>query len=282
MSTTKNKKPTFLGFIAKQILLAIGLSVVILIVVLVWLRQYTQHGIEVEVPQVTGLYLEEAQALLESQQLRLVVIDSTYSHKVPLGTIVEQNPPALSHAKHDRAIYVIINAQFRKQYVLPELHDVSYRQAENMLRSMGVLIEDVQYEPSEYRDLILDIRQDEQSLHTGDRISEGSSVILIVGQGQGSEMITVPDLIGMPLDNARSVLLDSHLTIKTVMYDEPPLSPPSKGDIESPTKDNYIVYKQVPQSGQWLLEGSGVSLYLTQDIEKTVTEDNEQNEDDFF
>ena len=52
-----------------------------------------------------------------------------------------------------------------------------------------------------------------------------------------------------------------------------------------PTEENiqdYIVYSQEPTSGTIVVEGSSVNLKLSLDIEKTVTADNEQDEEEFF
>ena len=67
--------------------------------VMLFLNKYTRHGVEIVVPEVTGLYLEEAKITLEAEGLHIEVIDSTYSTKVPLGTIVEQTPAAGSKVK---------------------------------------------------------------------------------------------------------------------------------------------------------------------------------------
>ena len=45
---------------------------------------------------------------------------------------------------------------------------------------------------------------------------------------------------------------------------------------------SYIVYSQSTESGTVVLEGSSVNLKLSVDIEKIVTADNEQDEEEFF
>ena len=253
--------------------IAAVIAVVGMIVLIVWLRNYTQHGVEVEVPQVTGLYLTEAETLLKGERLNLQVIDSTFTRKVPLGTIVEQTPPAQSHAKCGRTVYVIVNATQHKHVVLPEVHDMSYRQAENMLKQLGLQVGDILYEPSQYRDLVIDLRLDTMSLEAGARVEEGSVLTMVIGQGQGTEMVTVPDLRGKHLYEIRSLLLGQRLTLGAYTYDEEPTDD---------NRDEYIVYAQQPDAGMSLLEGSSVTVQLSTNIEKAVTEDNEQNEENFF
>ena len=266
-------RSTKAGFIVKNLLLALIVVIVALLCLISWLKRYTEHGIEVEVPEITGLYVEEARQQVLALGLQMEIIDSTYSSKVPLGTIVEQNPPAGSHSKHGRAIYVISNAKSVRQVPLPDLHDISYRQAEATLQSLHIRVKDYVYEPSEYKDLILDIRQNGKSLEAGERIDEGSEVVLVIGRGKGTEKIAVPNLCGKSLQEARSLLLARYLTLGIYEYDEPPTEE---------TESLYVVYKQEPTAGTIIVEGSRVDLYLSTDIEKAIVNTEARDEEEFF
>ncbi len=266
-------KETKAGFILKNLLLACIVGIVMLFVLISWLKSYTQHGIEVDVPGITGYYVEEAATTISNAGLRMEVIDSTYSKKVPLGTIVEQNPPAGTHAKNGRTVYVIINAHTVRQVPIPDLHDISYRQAEATLKSLGINVTDYLYEPSEYKDLVLDIRQNDVSINAGDRIDEGSSVTLVIGRGKGTEKVAVPNLCGKSLVEARSLLLSKYLTLGIYEYDVEPTEE---------TESLYIVYKQEPTAGTVILEGSRVDLKLSTNIDKAAELTEESDEDDFF
>lgn len=260
-------------FVVWNILLAILIVVILLTILFFWLRHYTQHGVEVEVPNVVGLYMEEAQPQVTAVGMTIEVVDSTYSNDAPLGTIVEQMPPAFSHAKHNRTMYVVMNARNRRQVALPDLHDMSYRQAETTLRSVGIRVSDeYEYEPSEYKDLVLDVKKDGRALAPGERIDEGSLVTLVVGFGKGTEMVEVPTVIGMTLTNARSLLLSKRLTVGTVEYDEP----------EPEKQAEAVVYFQSPNQGEQLLEGSMVNLKLSVDVEKALTSHSQESEEEFF
>lgn len=272
VSSPKKSWVSSLKFIVIQFVLAAVMVVLLLVGLRLWLNHQTAHGIEVEVPQITGLDLIEAQMLLQGADLRLQVIDSTYSKKVPLGTIVEQVPVAESMAKRGRVVYVVVNARQRKQIILPELSDVSYRQAENILRQQGLHVDSVEYEPSAYRDLVLDVRRNEESLPAGTRLTEGDGVILVVGMGLGEGKAAVPDLKGLTLQEARSLLLANRLTIGTIDYDDP----------EAEDKSSFVVYQQQPHEGERLQEGQSVNIRLSADLEKAATTDNELSEEDFF
>ena len=261
------------GFIVKNLLLALVIAIAALFILMAWLKRYTEHGVEVEVPRVTGMYLEEARVTVDNLGLQLEVVDSTYSRKVPLGTIVEQTPPPESHAKHGRTVYVIINANTVRQIPLPDLHDISFRQAEATLKSLGINVKDYAYEPSEYRDLVLAVRQNGVTVEPGQRLDEGSNVTLVIGRGKGTAQIAVPQLCGKSLTEARSLLLSKYLTLGIYEYDEEPTEE---------TIDLYVVYKQEPSAGTQILEGSRVDLYLSTDIEKAIVVSEKTDEEEFF
>jgi beta-lactam-binding protein with PASTA domain len=235
-----------------------------------WLRSYTEHGIEVEVADVHGLLVAEAQPILAADGLKLIVVDSTYSDKVPFGTIVEQDPKPNSHAKHGRAVYVTINATTKRQITMPNLQDMSYRQAETTLKGLGLNVDTVyDYEPSAFRDLVLDVKADGVSVQPGEKIAVGTLVRLVVGFGRGTEEVVVPSVIGLTLRDARSLLLSNNLIVGAVYYDTP----------EQEGVPQYI-YKQTPHAGATLIEGETVTVRLSPDAEKATRTDNSYSDED--
>lgn len=264
-----------LQFVGGNIVLAVVVGIVILVSLILWLRRYTQHGVEEEVQDVRGLVVSEAEPILAEQGLHLVVIDSTYSDKVAFGAIVEQDPKPMSHAKHGRAVYVTINATTKRQVVMPNLQDMSYRQAETTLRGMGLKVDTIyDYEPSMYRDLVLDVKYKDESVAPGSKLEVGSEVRLVVGFGRGTEEVEVPSVIGMSPVDARRILLSHRLTVGAMTYDE------AVEEDGTP----LFVYQQIPAAGEKLIEGETVALKLTMDPEKaaTGTLSNEPEEDNWF
>ena len=261
-----------LKFVAVNVVLALLIGIGILIALIAYLRRYTEHGVEVEVADVRGMVEAEAQLTLDGQDLVLVVIDSTYSDEVPFGTIVDQNPQPGSHAKHGRAVYVTINATMKRQVSMPNLQDMSYRQAETTLRGMGLRVDSIyEYEPSTYRDLVLDVKCNGESVAPGEKLAVGTKVRLVVGFGRGTDEVEVPSAIGLTLQEARSLLLSHRLTVGAVSYDEP---------VEEEGVPQYV-YRQTPAAGTKLLEGETVALKLSADIEKAAkTNPNTESEED--
>lgn len=264
---------SFLKYWGLNVLFAVLLGVGLLAGVYFWLRSYTQHGVEVEVTDVRGMVVAEAQPLLAAQELNLVVIDSTYTNKVPFGTIVEQDPKPMSRAKHGRSVYVTINATTKRKVIMPDLQDMSYRQAETTLRGMGLKVDTAyDYRPSEYRDLVLDVKMNGNSVKPGTKLAVGTKVRLVVGKGRGTEHVSVPNVVGKTMQEARSMLLARHLTVGAVAFDEPDLK-----------DETQYVYQQVPSAGTRLVEGEMVALKLSTNPDKAVSGSNAGDaEDEWF
>lgn len=262
-----------IGVIVINLLIALVVGLVLIACTLGWLGKYTRHGEEVQVPDIKGLFVEEAAMIVQQEGMTIQVIDSTYNRKLPLGTIVDQNPQAESMAKRDRVLYVVVNARQLRQVPLPDLRDVSYRQAEASLKGIGLEVEDVVYEPSVYKDLVLDVRKGEMSIEPGTRLNEGTKVVLVVGFGAGTEMVRVPDLTGKSKEAARAALLSSRLIIGSVSYDE---------ELTEENVQNFVVYEQSLHSGVEILEGSRVDIKMTTSLEKAASAAIADDEEDFF
>ena len=85
-------------------------------------------------------------------------------------------------------------------------------------------------------------------------------------------MVIVPNVVGMTMQEARSTLLNRHLTIGAIFYDEP----------KEGTKEQYV-YRQTPSAGEKLIEGETVALRFSADIRKASKNNTHiDQEDEWF
>ena len=222
MDFKKFWKESFAGFVLKRILLAITIFVALAWITLLIVDQYTRHGEFEVVPDLRGMYVEEAQLLLSNQDLYPQVIDSVYVRNKKLGTIIEQTPVPNSTVKKNRPIYIIINSRQVRKIPVPDVTDVSFRQADAMLKAIGLNVSGVDYKPSEYKDLVIDIKYRGRSIEPGARIPENSYLTLVVGSGVGDETVSVPSLKGLTLDEARTETISASVIIGAIQYDVQP------------------------------------------------------------
>ena len=268
-------KESFLGFALKNIIIAIIILVALVWGALIGIDFYTHHGESETIPDLRGQYVEEADQVLAKQGLYTQVIDSVYVRDKKLGTIVDQIPPANSTVKTNRAIYLIINSRQIRKVPLPDVSDVSYRQADAMLKSIGLTVGSVEYTPSEYKDLVTDVKFHGQSVSPGTRIPEGSSLILIVGSGLGDSISIAPSVKGLGLEDAKQHISTSSFVVGAINYDVTPDGNESK----------YIIYRQQPVAGTSLPAGSRIDLWLSTDkslLKKSDDNKKQENSDEQF
>jgi beta-lactam-binding protein with PASTA domain len=276
MDFKKFWKETFGGFVLKNVLIAIGIFVALFWIALIAVDFYTHHGESEVIPDLRGSYVEEAEVMLAKHGLYPQVIDSVYIRGKKLGTIIEQIPPANSTVKRDRPIYLIINSSQVRQVALPDVSDVSYRQADAMLKSIGLNVASVEYAPSEYKDLVSDVKYRGRSILPGTRVPEGSSLVLVVGSGLG-EGTVVPAIKGLGLEEASLQISTAMFIVGAVNYDVPP----------SGNESDYVIYRQRPAAGSSLPAGSRIDIYLSKDksrMNEVFEEDvkSEETEEQFF
>ena len=271
------QKPKFyqrsIVVITTSLILAAGILVGLYFGTNAWLRNYTQYGVEIVVPDITGMFPDEAQATLEEVGLHLVVIDSAFSQKTRLGTFLEQTPRAGTKVKYGRDIYAIQNSCIRRPIIMPELRDISLRQAESKIKALGMEVGKITYEPSAYKNLILDMRIFDVPILAGTQVPEGSVIDLIVGKGPDKQDVTVPSIIGKTLTEARSWLIGNSLSFGKIEYDEEP---------NDETLGLHVVYEQTPREGPVVRGGTPIHIKLTTNLEKVVTTGNIEEEDEIF
>ena len=266
------------GFILKRLLLAIVIFVALAWVTIALIDVYTHHGESETVPDLRGLYVEEADLLLNNHGLYSVVIDSVFVRDKKLGTIIEQIPAYNSTVKRNRPIYLIINSRQVRQIPVPDVNDVSFRQADAMLKSIGLNVSSVEYSPSEYKDLVIAIKYRGRNISSGMRVPEGSSLVLVVGSGLGGEELPVPGIKGMSLEAGMEEALTGSMVIGAVEYDVEP----------SGNEDKYVIYRQRPAEGNSVPAGTRIDVWLSKDksmLNKVFEEDeavDKQENEEFF
>lgn len=178
-------------------LLAMGVvGIAVIWLALGWLNIWTGHGKELVVPDVKGQTFENARLMLEEAGLSVELADSVYDDKAQRGAVVDQNPKVNTRVKPGRTIYLTINAFSPKTVSIPNLTDISSRQARSILEGLG--IKDVVEEMviSEYKNLVLGARYNGKRLTAGARVPVNARIILEVGDG----MPELPDSVA-PTDS---------------------------------------------------------------------------------
>ncbi|MDC6351822.1 PASTA domain-containing protein [Zeaxanthinibacter sp. PT1] len=176
----------FLG--SRTFLINLGLaavSVVLLtILAMQWLRSSTNHGEHVEVPDLSKLSVTDMRKKIEEAGLRYEVMDSAnFNPDYPRFSIIEQTPKGGSKVKENRKIYVTVNPSGYKQVSVPNIIQVTQRNAESMLRAVGLEVERVTYIDQLGKNMVYYIRHKGKQVKPGDKLPKKSEIELVCGNG---------------------------------------------------------------------------------------------------
>lgn len=182
----------FFNFIKSRVfLINIGLAFLLMILfaylALQWLKGSTHHGEFVQVPDLSKLSVMEMREVIEEANLRYEVLDSAnYDPEYPRFSIIEQNPPAGNKVKQNRKIYVTVNPSGYKKVTVPNVIQVTQRNASSMLRAVGLDVQRVTYIDELGKDMVYYIRHKGKTIKPGDKLPKTSKVELVCGNGSVS------------------------------------------------------------------------------------------------
>jgi len=239
------------------LLLNIGLSgglflFITLIYFYIYLPNATNHGKSLTVPDLTGMNMEQAEKMLAEKSLRIAINDSSYSEDAQPLSILKQFPATGEKVKEGRTIYVSINRITPTTLPLPDLVDRSLINAEVMLKSNELKIGRVYYEASPFRNLVKEMRYQGQAIYAGTRIYKGSTIDLVVGNGNASADFVVGTLIGDAYKTALLKLAGWNLHLGTIEIPEG----------QDTTGLTPYVYKQLPLPGDSVRIGEPIHLWI--------------------
>lgn len=237
-----------------NLLLAAATLVVLVMIVIFGLNIYTRHGTGIPVPQLKGMQIEKAMALLKDQGFEYK-IDSVYLDQTP-GAVVEQDPDAGTNVKENRTIYLTVVTRLAPPISMPDLEPYTYREAAATLSNFGLKVGDTIYKADIARDRVLEMRFGGQPIKAGTKIPKGSRIDLVLGNGEGASEVAIPDLMNKDFDEAKFVIRNSGLTLGTVTY---------QGAITDST--SLVVVAQVPMhtdSTSKASNGTRINLTVSQ------------------
>ena len=179
----------FFNFLkSRTFLIQLGLAAVAVVVLvflaLQWLKGTTNHGEFVEVPDFSKMSVMEMRKAVEEAGLRYQVLDSSnYNPEYPRFSILEQNPPAGNKVKANRKIYFTVNPSGYKKVSVPDIIQVTQRNAASMLKAVGLDVERVTYIDELGKDMVYNMKFKGKYIKPGDRLPKTSKVELICGNG---------------------------------------------------------------------------------------------------
>ncbi|HWR00765.1 MAG TPA: PASTA domain-containing protein [Chlorobaculum sp.] len=206
------------------------------------LPMYTSSGQETTVPNVKNMTFAEAERVLGTVHLKAIrSYNVRYLPDVPADFVIDQVPAPSSRVKPNRNVYLVVNRTDKPSYAIPDLSGRPEDEARQVLGKLGMTVSGVQIQavskPEE------DGRVLSQSVPPNVTLVTGSSLSLIVGKLEqepaGMKRVVVPDLLGMSLDQARSMIIQNGLVVGKITYEKSALLVPNTVISQKPGANSF-------------------------------------------
>jgi len=169
----------------RQLCYAFVVSCLVLIGVYYGLSAATQNNQHVTVPDVETLSLEEIPSIFERYELRYEVLDSAkFNPNYPPYAVIEQLPKAGSEVKRGRKIYFTLNPSGFRKLKVPDVIQITKRNAETRLTAVGFELGEITYRDNIGKDMVLEIRYEGKKIAPGVILPKTSKIDLVLGNGK--------------------------------------------------------------------------------------------------
>jgi len=205
------------------------------------------HGVvEVRVPDLSNLTLEQAEKQLGAVGLRLSRAGERFDPAVPAGCVVSQDPPEDTPVRGRRRVSVVVSLGEEFSSV-PEVFGESVRGARVLVERVGLRVAGITRAPSDEVGEGLVVASDPPAETV---LPRDTPVGLLVSSGAGPRYYVMPDLLGREITGARQQLEALGFKVST------PPGAPSLGTI----------VMQVPPPGSRIVRGDAIVLQATRRI----------------
>ena len=230
-----------------------------------WLRIYTHHGQELELPDYRGFQYEDALKDATRKKFRMSISDSLHILGKPGGEILKQNPAPHSLVKQKRMIYVTITKRSPDKILsgrLPEMYGKNYerkrRELDEHFQIKSKII-DKRYDPAE-EGQILEVQykgktiMDSKGRDNDVQIEKGDVLDFIVSEKSGG-MVAIPNLICKTYDEAQFLLENLGLLLGEVK---------KEGEVNDLSSALVQLQDPAPDAGQIKME-SQINITVVQE-----------------
>lgn len=218
------------------------------------------HSVKEQVvPEFESLSMQRAKELAEKYDIILVEEDRVFDDSYPEGHIVSQSPKYGEQFNKDNPVVKVIVSKGSSQISVPNFVGMTQDEAESKIKSRGLEVGKLKFESSEE---VEKNRVISQSPSPGIELNAKEKVNLVISLGNTKKEVTVPNLLGLTLENAKITLENKGLFLGIVDYQE------------DRRKTEGIVLSQSITSKEKVKLGSSINISINK-ISKLVIENKE-------
>ena len=243
------------------ITLAFVVIAILFVAGMIWIANPFASVEEVVLPNFVGLTYDMIVNDELYEDFDIVVEIEEPNDTYDKGIIFEQNPKAGRTVRVGSEVKVKVSSG-KTVITIPTLANVESTLASGQLTDMGLEVS----QKTEYNDSVAEgnvIRTDPVE---GSEVDAGTSVILYVSLGPEEKLIDMPNVTGIQLETARTLLQQSGLKVNKVNTDP------------SSDRPAGTVIQQDPAAGTQIASGSAVTLTISGSSESESTQTREGNE----
>lgn len=162
----------------------------------------SQGSEEIEVPDVSGMTLDEARKAITVAGFSVGETTKEYSDSVEEGKVMKQTPTAGTMAAQGSKVDLVIS-QGKDEIEVPDVEGLSLDAARAKIERAGLKLTQAGQQNSSTVDVDCVISQSPSS---GTKVPEGSSVSVVISLGKEDTSVNVPNVVGETRDSAVSKL----------------------------------------------------------------------------
>ena len=227
-------------------------AIIVFVVLLLGFGSYFLYNYlnvkEATLPDVRGMGVIEAKQKLYDLGFKNVNITSTYHDTVPKDKVISMDPMPGERVKIVRPIYLTVS-KGKELVLVPDVREKNLEEAKVVLENAGLVLGELEeiYDEQRPAGTIL-----EQEPEPNSEIEKGSKVNLILSKGAKPAWISVPNLQGLQIEEARKILQKAKLELDDRIT-------------QSDSTDFFAgqIISQKPSAGSLVEEGSKIKVNIS-------------------
>ncbi|GAB0155728.1 hypothetical protein CHRYSEOSP005_09900 [Chryseobacterium sp. Alg-005] len=233
-----------------NLLVAIGVFVGLVWLTFRWLEYHTNHGQEIPVPNIVNKSVHDAIKILDDVGLEYEVDSFKYDPKYRPYQVLKISPASSSRVKPGALIKLMVNPKTWAPVAVPDVVNKYSGLAFQRIDQVGLKVGDTIFEPSIQKDAVLRVLFKGNPIKPGSLLPRFSTIDVVIGSGP-MRNISIPNVVGLTVKEARGVIARSMFEVGLVEYED-------GGKDESD-----IIYYQDPASGDVRDQGMQIDLWAS-------------------
>jgi beta-lactam-binding protein with PASTA domain len=243
----------------KHIIFAALSFTLLLILSNVFLDVFTRHRKSFPVPNFTGKSFDSVMLIAKHKSLRIEIIDSVFRIDMPRGSVLQQNPISGAYVKKNRKIFLTMNSFSPRKEAVPNVKDISLRQAKTVLNARGFRVGKLEYSYlHKFTNDVFAQMYKGKEIEPGILLPVGEYIDLKLGLKMETDSVlvttNVPKVLGYTKQKVEDIIIENSLNY-ILIFD--------RKSVKTITDSlNSVAYEQEPQASSIAYFGEPVKVKL--------------------